>query len=192
MHAGRFRNCLIAARYRSGWKKRSHCGARDREAGRRLQLSTLSAGLLLYRDTDCCIEVLIGHPGGPFWSGKDDGAWSIPKGEYSAGEDPWTVARREFAEETGKPPPAGARLALAPVRQPGGKIITAFAVHGDLELTGTSSNTFSLEWPPGSGTVREYPEIDRLSWCSLAAARSKLVRGQRPLLDQLQDVLARG
>jgi predicted NUDIX family NTP pyrophosphohydrolase len=145
----------------------------------------LSAGLLLYRIVDGDVEVLIGHPGGPFWSGKDDGAWSIPKGEYAEGEDPWTVARREFEEELGKRPPDGPRIDFTPVKQPSGKVITAFAVRGDLDLDGTYSNTFELEWPKGSGNVREYPEIDRAGWFSVAAARSKLLKGQRPFLDHL-------
>ncbi len=145
----------------------------------------LSAALLLYRVEHGSVEVLIGHPGGPFWAKKDDGAWSIPKGEYVEGEEPWCVARREFEEELGKPPPDGPRIDFPPLKQPSGKIITAFAVRGDLDLAGTVSNTFSLEWPKGSGNVREYPEIDRVSWFSVAEARSKLLKGQRPLLDRL-------
>jgi predicted NUDIX family NTP pyrophosphohydrolase len=149
----------------------------------------LSAGLLLYRISAGSVEVLIGHPGGPFWAKKDDGAWSIPKGEYTDGEDPWAAARREFEEELGKPPPDGPRIDLPPLKQPSGKIITAFAVRGDLDLEGTVSNTFELEWPRGSGNVREYPEIDRADWFSVTAARSKLLKGQRPLLDRLMGVL---
>ena len=149
-----------------------------------------SAALLLYRVEHGSVEVLIGHPGGPFWAKKDDGAWSIPKGEYVAGEEePWCVAQREFEEELGKPPPDGPRIDFPPLKQPSGKIITAFAVRGDLDLAGTVSNTFSLEWPKGSGNVREYPEIDRVSWFSVAEARSKLLKGQRPLLDQLMDAI---
>jgi len=149
----------------------------------------LSAGLLLYRFNNASVEVLIGHPGGPFWAKKDDGAWSIPKGEYVEGEDPWLAARREFEEELGKPPPDGPRVDFAPLKQPSGKIITAFAVRGDLDLTGTASNTFTLEWPKGSGNVREYPEIDRANWFSVVEARSKLLKGQRPLLDRLMDAV---
>jgi predicted NUDIX family NTP pyrophosphohydrolase len=145
----------------------------------------LSAGLLVYRVADGVVEVLIGHPGGPFWAKKDDGAWSIPKGEYTEGEDPWTVAQREFNEELGKTPPEGSRIDFQPLRQPSGKIITAFAVRGDLDLDGTFSNTFALEWPKGSGNVKEYPEIDCVGWFPVAAARSKLLKGQRPLLDRL-------
>jgi predicted NUDIX family NTP pyrophosphohydrolase len=144
-----------------------------------------SAGLLLYRINDGAVEVLIGHPGGPFWAKKDDGAWSIPKGEYADGEDPWLAARREFEEELGKRPPDGPRIDFPPLRQPSGKVITAFAVRGDLDLDGTVSNTFTVEWPKGSGNVREYPEIDRADWFSVGEARSKLLKGQRPLLDQL-------
>ena len=149
----------------------------------------LSAGLLLYRFNDGLVEVLIGHPGGPFWAKKDDGAWSIPKGEYTDDEDPWHAARREFEEELGKPPPDGPRIDFPPLKQPSGKIITAFAVRGDLDLAGTVSNTFTVEWPKGSGNVREYPEIDRAEWFSVTEARSKLLKGQRPLLDQLMDAV---
>ena len=149
----------------------------------------LSAGLLLYRTTEGYVEVLIGHPGGPFWAKKDDGAWSIPKGEYAEGEDPWSAARREFEEELGKPPPDGPRIDFPPLRQPSGKIITAYAVRGDLDLDGAVSNTVTLEWPKGSGNVREYPEIDRVDWFSVDAARSKLLKGQRPLLDQLMNAV---
>jgi predicted NUDIX family NTP pyrophosphohydrolase len=145
----------------------------------------LSAGLLLYRVAGGDVEVLIGHPGGPFWARKDDGAWSIPKGEYIEGEDPWTVAQREFEEELGKTAPDGPRIDFAPLKQPSGKVITAFAVRGDLDLDGTYSNTFTLEWPKGSGNVKEFPEIDRVDWFSVDEARSKLLKGQRPLLDLL-------
>jgi predicted NUDIX family NTP pyrophosphohydrolase len=149
----------------------------------------LSAGILLYRFNDGFVEVLIAHPGGPFWAKKDEGAWSIPKGEYVEGEDPWPAARREFEEELGKPPPDGPRIDFAPLKQPSGKIVTAFAVRGDLDVDGTVSNTFALEWPKGSGNVREYPEVDRVGWFSVPEARSKLLKGQRPLLDRLMDVV---
>jgi predicted NUDIX family NTP pyrophosphohydrolase len=152
----------------------------------------LSAGLLLYRVIDGDVEVLIGHPGGPFWARKDEGAWSIPKGEYVEGEDPWTVAQREFLEELGKPPPKGPRIDFAPLKQPSGKVITAFAVRGDLDLEGTVSNTFELEWPKGSGKIREFPEIDRVAWFSVAEAKEKLLKGQRPLLDRLMAALEDG
>lgn len=151
----------------------------------------LSAGLLLYRETDGLLEVLLGHPGGPFWARKDDGAWSIPKGEYTEGEDPWTVAQREFVEETGARPPAGVRIELAAVRQAGGKVVTAFAVPGDLDPADATSNTFILEWPRGSGIFKEFPEIDRVAWFDLTTARAKLLTGQRPLLDRLEEALGR-
>ena len=152
----------------------------------------LSAGLLLYRFADGGVEVLIGHPGGPFWARKDDGAWSIPKGEYTEGEDPWTVAQREFEEELGKKAPAGPRIDFAPLKQPSDKVITAFAVRGDLDIEGTFSNTFELEWPKGSGSIKEFPEIDWVGWFSVAAARSKLLKGQQPLLDRLLAALEDG
>jgi predicted NUDIX family NTP pyrophosphohydrolase len=152
----------------------------------------LSAGLLLYRVVDDTVEVLIGHPGGPFWARKDDGAWSIPKGEYVDGEDPWAVAQREFFEELGKAPPDGPRIDFAPLRQSSAKTITVYAVRADLSLEGTFSNTFELEWPKGSGKVREYPEIDRVAWFPVAQARSKLLKGQRPLLDLLTRALEDG
>ncbi len=145
----------------------------------------MSAGLLLTRIGTDGIEVLIGHPGGPFWTRKDDAAWSIPKGEYTDDEDPWSAAQREFVEEIGLPVPDGPRVALPPVKQPGGKIVTAFAVEADLDITASVSNTFELEWPKGSGKFKEYPEIDRVSWFSVADAQIKLLKGQRLLLDAL-------
>ena len=152
----------------------------------------LSAGLLLYRETGGTLEVLIGHPGGPFWARKDEGAWSIPKGEYLDGEDPWEVALREFAEEVGKTAPQGPRIEFPALRQPSGKVVTAFAVRADLDLEGTFSNTFTMEWPRGSGKLAEFPEIDRVGWFDVAVARSKLVKGQRPLMDHLERALADG
>ncbi|MFS0896152.1 NUDIX domain-containing protein [Mycolicibacterium litorale] len=145
----------------------------------------LSAGLLLYRMVDGAVEVLLGHPGGPFWARRDDGAWSIPKGEYTLDEDPWVAAQREFREELGAPAPTGDPLQLEPVKQAGGKIVTVFAVRGDFEPATAVSNTFTLEWPRGSGALREFPEIDRVAWFPVAAARVKLIAGQRPVLDQL-------
>ena len=134
------------------------------------------------------MEVLLGHPGGPFWARKDDGAWSIPKGEYTDDEDAWVAAQREFVEELGLPVPDGPRLALDDVKQAGGKVITAFAVRGDLDVSAAVSNTFELEWPKGSGKLRSYPELDRVAWFDIDAARAKLLKGQLPLLD---DLLAR-
>ena len=145
----------------------------------------LSAGLLLYRLTNGVVEVLISHPGGPFWARKDDGAWSIPKGEYSPGDDPWAAAQREFEEEVGSAAPPGPRIELAPVKQAGGKVVTAFAVRGDIDVAGADSNTFELEWPRGSGKLKSFPEVDRVEWFTVAQARVKLLKGQLPLLDQL-------
>jgi predicted NUDIX family NTP pyrophosphohydrolase len=148
-------------------------------------LPKLSAGVLVYRSRDGVVEVLIAHPGGPFWARKDDGAWSIPKGEYLDGDDAWAAAQREFGEELGLPVPAGPRIDLGPLKQPSGKVVTAFAVRGDLDVTDARSNTFELEWPKGSGRLREFPEVDRVAWFPVAQARAKLLKGQRALLDQL-------
>jgi predicted NUDIX family NTP pyrophosphohydrolase len=148
-------------------------------------VSKLSAGLLLYRVQDGIVEVLIGHPGGPFWTRKDDGAWSIPKGEYTDGEDPWVAAQREFVEEIGLPAPSGPRIDLPPLKQPSGKVVTAFAVLGNLDVTDARSNTFELEWPKGSGRIQAFPEVDRVGWFSVAQARIKLLKGHRPFLDRL-------
>jgi predicted NUDIX family NTP pyrophosphohydrolase len=145
----------------------------------------LSAGVLVYRTRDGVVEVLIAHPGGPFWARKDDGAWSIPKGEHSDGDDPWAAAQREFREELGMPVPDGPRVDFGPQKQPSGKVVTAFAVGGDLDVTDARSNTFELEWPRGSGTIREFPEVDRIAWFPVAQARPKLLKGQRAFLDRL-------
>jgi len=145
----------------------------------------LSAGVLLYRTRDGVVEVLLAHPGGPFWARKDDGAWSIPKGEYTDGEDPWAAARREFFEELTLPVPDGTRIELGSLKQPGGKVVTAFAVQGDLDVTDARSNTFEMEWPKGSDTMREFPEVDRVGWFTVAQARTKLLKGQRTFLDRL-------
>jgi predicted NUDIX family NTP pyrophosphohydrolase len=145
----------------------------------------LSAGVLLYRVREAVVEVLLAHPGGPFWARKDDGAWSIPKGEYTDDEDPWAAAQREFSEELGLPVPAGPRLDLGALKQPGGKVVTAFAVAGDLDIGKARSNTFELEWPKGSGKVREFPEVDRVEWFPVTRARTKLLKGQQPYLDLL-------
>ena len=144
-----------------------------------------SAGVLLWRRGPGGPEVLIGHMGGPFWARKDDGAWSIPKGEHGPEEDPVAVALREFEEETGSPVPASDLVPLGQVRQSGGKVLTAWAAEGDLDADATTSNTFELEWPPRSGRVQEFPEIDRTAWVPLDVARVKLVKGQLPLLDRL-------
>ena len=145
----------------------------------------LSAGVLLYRVSDGVVEVLIVHPGGPFWARRDNGVWSIPKGEYTDVEDPWTVALREFSEEVGLAAPSGPRLDFGQLKQPSGKVVTAFGVRGDLDVTDACSNTFELEWPKGSGRIREFPEVDRVGWFSVAQARTKLLKGQQGFLDRL-------
>jgi predicted NUDIX family NTP pyrophosphohydrolase len=145
----------------------------------------LSAGILLYRKRERGIEVFIVHPGGPFWAKKDNGAWSIPKGEYVDGENPLSVAKREFTEETGSDL-SGAFVELPPAKQPSGKIIRAWAVEGDLDAASIQSNSFSMEWPPKSGHRQTFPEIDRAQWCDVALARQKLLLGQRALLDELE------
>lgn len=148
-----------------------------------------SAGLLPYRWREEWLEVFLVHPGGPFWASKDEGAWSIAKGEYEAGEDPLTVARREFEEEVGQPPPSGTATHLGEVRLASGKLVTAFAVAADFEVDEVHSNTFSMEWPPRSGRVGEFPEVDRAEWMRIAEARVKLNAGQVLLLDHLQEQL---
>jgi predicted NUDIX family NTP pyrophosphohydrolase len=149
-----------------------------------------SAGILLYRRRGEAVEVLLVHPGGPFWARRDRGAWSIPKGEVEPGEDPLAVAVREFEEETGRPPPAAGLLPLGEVRQRGGKLVAAWAAPGDLDPAAVTSNTFTLEWPPGSGRRREFPEVDRAGWFDLATARDKLVAAQAELVDRLAAALA--
>jgi predicted NUDIX family NTP pyrophosphohydrolase len=144
-----------------------------------------SAGLLLYRTGEAGLEVLLGHMGGPFWAKKDDRAWSIPKGEYQPDEDALEAARREFEEEMGSPAPPGPVTALGDLKQASGKVISVWSVQGDFEPNGLRSNTFELEWPPRSGTIQEFPEIDRAAWFNVAAARSKLVQGQVPFIDRL-------
>ena len=146
-----------------------------------------SAGILLHRERDGAREVLLVHPGGPFWANKDAGAWSIPKGEYGDGEDPRACAAREFEEELGAPAPAaGALTELGTIRQRGGKHVTAFAAPGDLDASAIQSNTFTLEWPPRSGKQREFPEVDRAAWFLLPEARQKINPGQAELLDRLE------
>jgi predicted NUDIX family NTP pyrophosphohydrolase len=151
----------------------------------------LSAGLLVYRSIDGDQEVLLVHPGGPFWAKKDDGAWSVPKGEYEPGEDPLAVALREFREELGMDPPdTGAPVPLGEIRQPGGKRVTAWALEGDVDVSDVRSNTFEMEWPPGSGRTGEFPEVDRAAWFGLEDARRKLLRGQVDFLDRLHRMAA--
>ncbi|MGE5260707.1 MAG: NUDIX domain-containing protein [Actinomycetota bacterium] len=148
----------------------------------------LSAGILLYRGQGPSLEVLLVHPGGPFWAKKDLGAWSIPKGEYEEGEDPLAVARREFEEELGAPPPSGDFISLGELRQPSRKIITAFALEGDFDAA-LKSNQFEMEWPPKSGTMQSFPEVDRAEWFTPDEARKKILPGQAPLIDRLLEHL---
>jgi predicted NUDIX family NTP pyrophosphohydrolase len=144
-----------------------------------------SSGLLLFRIRGGALEVLLVHPGGPYWAKKDLGAWSIPKGEPGPGEEPLDAAIREFEEETGFRP--GERLLpLAPVRQPGGKEVLAWAAEGDVDAAALRSNTFSMEWPPRSGRKAEFPEVDRAGWFAVDVARRKILRGQLGLLDELE------
>ena len=145
-----------------------------------------SAGLLLYRVRDGELEVFIAHMGGPYWANKDEGAWSIVKGEYEDGEEPLAAARREFLEETGSSPPDGPTVELGEVRQSSGKRIVAWAIEGDFDPGGVVSNTFSIEWPPRSGRQQQFPEIDRAAWFDTTTAREKLVKGQVPFIDALE------
>ena len=144
-----------------------------------------SAGLLPFRFSGGSLEVLLAHMGGPFWERKDDGAWSIVKGEYDEHEEPYAAARREFEEETGSPPPPGDPLELGEVRQASGKRVIAWAIEGDFDPDRLVSNTFAIEWPRKSGAQREFPEIDRVAWFDCDTARRKLVRGQAALIDAL-------
>ena len=148
-------------------------------------MPVLSAGILLYRQSPSALEVWIAHMGGPFWARKDAGAWSIPKGEYLDDEDPLAAAKREFAEEMGTLPPTADYILLGTFRQPSGKNITVFVAESDFEPGEIVSNTFSLEWPKGSGVVRSYPEVDHAEWIQEPVARTKLVKGQLPILDAL-------
>jgi predicted NUDIX family NTP pyrophosphohydrolase len=151
-----------------------------------------SAGILLHRRRDGALEVLLVHPGGPLWARRDDGAWSIPKGEYGDGEDPVAVALRELEEETGHRLDPDGLVALGEVRQRGGKVVTAWAAPGDLDAAAITSNTFTLEWPPRSGAVQEFPEVDRAGWFDPATAREKLLAAQAPLVDRLLAALGEG
>ena len=147
-------------------------------------MAKTSAGILLYRWRRSGLEVFLVHPGGPFWAGKDQGAWTIPKGEFAAAEEPLAAARREFAEETGFAPD-GEAVALQPIRQAGGKLVQAFAIEGEADPARLESNRFVIEWPPRSGRRQAFPEVDRAGWFGLAEARQKLLASQHGLLDQL-------
>jgi predicted NUDIX family NTP pyrophosphohydrolase len=153
-----------------------------------------SAALLLYRLGDeLGLEVLIGHMGGPFWAKKDARGWSIPKGEYDDDEDPLAAAKREFHEEMGSPVPDGEIISLGDCRQPSGKIVTTYAVEADFDLDGFHSNTFTMEWPKGSGRIREFPELDRADWVPFDRACELLLKGHVPIVTALREtLLARG
>jgi predicted NUDIX family NTP pyrophosphohydrolase len=152
-----------------------------------------SAGLLVYRVVHGEPEVLLVHPGGPYWAKKDDGSWSLPKGEYEPDEDPLEVAIREFREELGvDPPEARGPTFLGEVRQPGGKLVSAWALPGDLDVEVVRSNTFTMEWPPRSGRTAKFPEVDRAGWFSLEEARRKLLPGQLGLLDRFSELSEAG
>jgi predicted NUDIX family NTP pyrophosphohydrolase len=148
-----------------------------------------SAGILLYRRPAGRLEVLLVHPGGPFWARKDEGAWSIPKGEHGDDEEPLACARREFAEETGMELAAGELLDLGEVRQRSGKRVQAWAAEGDFEPDALRSNAFTLEWPPRSGRTQEFPEVDRAGWFAPDDARRRLVAAQAAFVDRLLERL---
>lgn len=148
-----------------------------------------SAGLLVYRGAGASLEVLLVHPGGPFWAKKDDGAWFIPKGEIEPSEDPLQAARREFREELGIDPPSGEPLPLGTVKNKGGKLIHAWALAGSLELAGFQSNTFPLEWPPRSGKLQQFPEVDRASYFGVDEATRKMHVAEQPLMVRLLERL---
>jgi predicted NUDIX family NTP pyrophosphohydrolase len=153
-------------------------------------MAARSAGILLYRLPAGGPEVLLGHPGGPLWARRDAGAWSVPKGEYGPDEDPLAAARREFTEELGLPVPAGEPLPLGSVKQSGGKVVTVWALPGDLDPDTVRPGVFAMEWPPRSGRTQEFAEVDRVGWFDLVLAREKLLRGQLPFLDRLVSALA--
>jgi predicted NUDIX family NTP pyrophosphohydrolase len=151
-----------------------------------------SAGLLIYRLRESGPEVFLVHPGGPFWAHRDEHAWSLPKGEYTAEEEPLDAACREFREETGFDVPAGIPVELKPLRQPRGKVISAWALEGDVDATALCSNLFSMEWPPKSGRQAQFPEVDRGEWFGLVQARIKITPGQAGFLQQLEALLNAG
>ncbi|MEO6602900.1 MAG: NUDIX domain-containing protein [Polyangiaceae bacterium] len=144
-----------------------------------------SAGILLFRRTQGIVEVLLVHPGGPFWTKKDDGAWFMPKGELEADEEPLSAARREFREELGSDPPAGELVGLGTVKNKSGKLIYAWALEGLFDSSTFRSNTVAIEWPPRSGKMEHFPEVDRVAFYSLAAATIKMHEAERPLLERL-------
>jgi predicted NUDIX family NTP pyrophosphohydrolase len=151
-------------------------------------MAKYSAGILLYRQREAMTEVLLVHLGGPYWAKKDLGAWSVPKGEYAPGENALEAARREFEEETGFPV-NGQFIQLKPVKQPGGKIVQVWAVEGDCDASAVKSNTFSMEWPPRSGKMQQFPEIDRAEWFTIDTAKAKILKGQILLINELEERL---
>jgi predicted NUDIX family NTP pyrophosphohydrolase len=152
-------------------------------------MAAQSAGILLFR-RKAKLEVLLVHPGGPFWAKKNEGSWSVPKGEYAAGEDPAAAAEREFFEETGQRI-AGEMIPLGKIRQKSGKEVTAWAVEGDIDCDSIASNTFEMEWPPRSGKMKSFPEVDRAGWFDLSEARGKINEKQAAFLDTLEDILSK-
>lgn len=148
-------------------------------------MSRRSAGIVLHRPGPEGPEFLLVHPGGPWWRGKDAGAWSIPKGEYEEGENPLEAALRELEEELGAPPPGGEPIPLTPIRQKGGKEVIAWGLEGDVDVGTVRSNTFTVEWPPRSGRMRSFPEIDEAAWLGLEQARTRINPAQLPLLEEL-------
>lgn len=151
-------------------------------------MSKKSAGLLLFRDVAGTVEVLLVHPGGPFWAKKDLAAWTIPKGQFDDDEQPLDAARREFEEEMGSAP-VGEFVSLGTIRQPGGKVVHTFAAESDFDVATVKSNLFSMEWPPKSGRRSNFPEVDRAGWFSIEDARRKISKGQEPFLDRLLALL---
>jgi predicted NUDIX family NTP pyrophosphohydrolase len=152
--------------------------------------SRRSAGVLLYRrSSDGSIEVLLAHPGGPLWARRDEGVWTVPKGEFEDGEEAWAVARREFEEETGHPVPVGEPIDLGEIRQKGGKVVVAWALEGDLDPATARSNMFPFEWPPRSGRWITIPEVDRVEWFAPGAARGRIKETQIPFIDRLLGAL---
>jgi predicted NUDIX family NTP pyrophosphohydrolase len=154
--------------------------------------SRTSAGILLWRARQGRLEVLLGHPGGPFFAHKDADNWTVPKGEVEPGEELQAVARREFTEETGHVLADAPLVELGEIRQKGGKVVVAWATEGDLDAAAATSNTFEMQWPPGSGRMQEYPELDRVEWFDLPTARVKIKAAQVPFLDRLDASLGSG
>lgn len=167
-------------------KEKARKKARAKPRGR------ISAGIVLWRRREGNLEVLLGHPGGPYFKKKKAGEWTVPKGEVEPGETLESVARREFEEETGHPVPDGAMIDLGQITQKGGKVVVAWGVEGDLDPAAATSNTFEVEWPPRSGRVETFPELDRVQWFDLPSARAAVREAQRPLLDRLEEALGGG